>query len=388
MIMTTEIFARNNDVLAIYVQELNEILAQQELHEILAGVPLTPGHQASALRAAIALGYCRLFGADLGDEDGALPLPIAKAATTALHDLIDDAAKRAQILAHDWDSTDEPIERDELCVRLLLDRMDIHAAYIAVDEALLEAYGDQEISWQEYDSTLQALTEKAEQLDVALQQPGNLEILSTVAHLPLIENWRILLTQDHHGLMPWWLSGLLSEVAQVSMHEALKRMPSAGIWQTVARAVTDKEERQLAALKLHLLMTLRARVAAAPAGQPVIIRWISPDSQYEAHCVLVQDKRPEQIEIVFMTSAGEPALRLGNQPVWLADLESKISAEGKAWFPSDGLLQALESGKPPCLAVGSSREVWEADLQSIPPDLVEALHHESGTDSPSVQEAS
>jgi hypothetical protein len=55
MIMTTEIFARNNDVLAIYVQELNEILAQQELHEILAGVPLTPAHQASALRAAIAL---------------------------------------------------------------------------------------------------------------------------------------------------------------------------------------------------------------------------------------------------------------------------------------------------------------------------------------------
>lgn len=152
--MTTEIFARNNDVLAIYVQELNEILAQQELHEILAGVPLTPAHQASALRAAIALGYCRLFGADLGDEDGALPLPIAKAATTALHDLIDDAAKRAQTLAHDWDSTDEPVERDELCVRLLLDRMDIHAAYIAVDEALLEAYGDQEISWQEYDSTL------------------------------------------------------------------------------------------------------------------------------------------------------------------------------------------------------------------------------------------
>jgi hypothetical protein len=388
MIMTTEIFARNNDVLAIYVQELNEILAQQELHEILAGVPLTPGHQASALRAAIALGYCRLFGADLGDEDGALPLPIAKAATTALHDLIDDAAKRAQTLAHDWDSTDEPIERDELCVRLLLDRMDIHAAYIAVDEALLEAYGDREISWQEYDSSLQALTEKVEQLDTALQQPENLEILSTVAHLPLIENWRILLTEDHQALMPWWLSGLLSEVAQVSMQEALKRMPSAGIWQAVARAVTDKEERQLAALKLLLLMTLRARVAAAPAGQPVIIRWVSPDSQYEAHCVLVQDKRPEQIEIVFMTSAGEPALGLSNQPVWLADLESKISAEGKAWFPSDGLLQALESGKPPCLAVGSSREVWEADLQSIPPDLVEALHHESGTDSPSVQEAS
>jgi hypothetical protein len=388
MIMTTEIFARNNDVLAIYVQELNEILAQQELHEILAGVPLTPGHQASALRAAIALGYCRLFGADLGDEDGALPLPIAKAATTALHDLIDDAAKRAQTLAHDWDSTDEPIERDELCVRLLLDRMDIHAAYIAVDEALLEAYGDREISWQEYDSSLQALTEKVEQLDTALQQSENLEILSTVAHLPLIENWRILLTQDHQGLMPWWLSGLLSEVAQVSMQEALKRMPSAGIWQAVARAVTDKEERQLAALKLLLLMTLRARVAAAPAGQPVIIRWVSPDGQYEAHCVLVQDKRPEQIEIVFMTRAGEPALGLSNQPVWLADLESKISAEGKAWFPSDGLLQALESGKPPCLAVGSSREVWEADLQSIPPDLVEALHHESGTDSPSAQEAS
>jgi hypothetical protein len=388
MIMTTEIFARNNDVLAIYVQELNEILAQQELHEILAGVPLTPAHQASALRAAIALGYCRLFGADLGDEDGALPLPIAKAATTALHDLIDDAAKRAQTLAHDWDSTDEPIERDELCVRLLLDRMDIHAAYIAVDEALLEAYGDQEISWQEYDSSLRALTDKVEQLDTALQQSENLEILSTVAHLPLIENWRILLTEDHQALMPWWLSGLLSEVAQVSMQEALKRMPSAEIWQAVARAVTDKEERQLAALKLLLLMTLRARVAAAPAGQPVIIRWVSPDGQYEALCVLVQDKRPEQIEIVFMTSAGEPALGLSNQPVWLADLESKISAEGKAWFPSDGLLQALESGKPPCLAVGSSREVWEADLQSIPPDLVEALHHESGTDSPSAQEAS
>jgi hypothetical protein len=284
------------------------------------------------------LGYCRLFGADLGDEDGALPLPIAKAATTALHDLIDDAAKRAQTLAHDWDSTDEPIERDELCVRLLLDRMDIHAAYIAVDEALLEAYGDQEISWQEYDSSLQALTEKVEQLDTALQQSGNLEILSTVAHLPLIENWRIPLTEDHQALMPWWLSGLLSEVAQVSMQEALKRMPSAGIWQAVARAVTDKEERQLAALKLLLLMTLRARVAAAPAGQPVIIRWVSPDGQYEAHCVLVQDKRPEQIEIVFMTRAGEPALGLSNQPVWLADLESKISAEGKAWFPSDDLL--------------------------------------------------
>jgi hypothetical protein len=388
MIMTTEIFARNNDVLAIYVQELNEILAQQELHEILAGVPLTLGHQASALRAAIALGYCRLFGADLGDEDGALPLPIAKAAMTALHALIDDAAKRAQTLAHNWDSTDEPMERDELCVRLLLDRMDIHAAYIAVDEALLEAYGDQEISWQEYDSSLQALTEKVEQLDAALQQSENLEILSTVAHLPLIENWRILLTEDHQALMPWWLSGLLSEVAQVSMHEALKRMPSAGIWQTVARAVTDKEERQLAALKLLLLMTLRARVAAAPAGQPVIVRWVSPDGQYEAHCVLVQDKRPEQIEIVFMTRAGEPALGLSNQPVWLADLESKISAEGKAWFPSDDLLRALESGKPPCLAVGSSREVWEADLQSIPPDLVEALHHESGTDFPSTPEAS
>lgn len=386
--MAMKIFDRNNDVLATYVQELNEILAEQELHEILAGVPPTPAHQASALRAAIALGYCRLFGADLGDADGALPLPIAKAATSALHDLIDDTVKRAETLAHDWDSTDEPIERDELCIRLLQDRMDIHAAYIALDEAWLEAYGEQEISWQEYDRALQALTERVERLDAALQQPENLEILSTVAHLPLIENWRILLAGDHQVLMPWWLSGLLSEVAQVSAREALKRMPSAEIWRTVARAVTEKEQRKLVTLKLLLWTALHVRAAAAPAGRPVIIRWVSPDHEYEALCVLVQDKRPEQIEMVFMTRAGELVPGLSNQPVWLADLESKISAEGKAGFPSDGLLQALESGKPPCLVVGSSREVWEVDLESVPPDFVEALHHESDTNPSSAQEAS
>ncbi len=386
--MTTEIFARNNDVLAIFVQELNEVLAEQELHEILGGVTLTPAHQASALRAAIALGYCRLFGADLGEEDGALPLLIAKAAMPSLHALIDDTAKRAETLADDWDSIDELVERDELCIRLLQDRMDIHAAYIAVDEAFLEAYGEQEISWKEYDNTLQALAEKVERLDAALQQPENLEILSTVAHLPLIENWRILLTEDHQALMPWWLSGLLSEVAQASVRKALKRMPSAEIWRAVARTVTEKAQRELVVVKLLLLAALRARIAASPAAQPVIIRWVSPDGQYEAHCVLVQDKRPEHIEIVFMTRTGEPAPDLSNQPVWLADLESKINAEGKAWFPSDGLLQALESGKPPCLAVGGSREVWEVDLQSVPPDLVEALHHESGTNPPPAQEAS
>ncbi|MCS7159344.1 MAG: hypothetical protein RMJ19_02630, partial [Gemmatales bacterium] len=177
--------------------DLYDALSGTKLQSLLDGAPADQETHTQALEAAVALGYCRLYDITLGEEDGVLPKAIAQVAAVALASQLDNLIQDAENLPQRWDETEEPSERDELCLSLLEERMNAQAAYIAIEEALLEAQSEGEISWAEYSMTLDSLIQRLEQIDQALRTPDRLHILSTVAHYPLLRNWRQMLGGDY-----------------------------------------------------------------------------------------------------------------------------------------------------------------------------------------------
>src|SRR5262245_21624986 len=92
----------------------------------------------AAYRAAVALGRSRLFGVPLGDWDGLLALPLARAAARELCRRLRRLRQRAGDLSVFWDQHDN-IESREECLCLIEERMDAWAAFVSLDEAQLDA---------------------------------------------------------------------------------------------------------------------------------------------------------------------------------------------------------------------------------------------------------
>src|SRR5262249_34712833 len=115
------------------VDALRAALVQEELAEFGRAGPVTERAREAACDLAVAVGRCRLFGSEPGEDlDGTLPAPVALAAAVALAERLRGWAEEASTLGRRWDENDDPIEAEDLCLDLLEMRMDAWAAYVAI----------------------------------------------------------------------------------------------------------------------------------------------------------------------------------------------------------------------------------------------------------------
>jgi len=198
------------DVLG-YVQQLREALAAKEL-EKFDSVPDEAAEHAAA-RVATALGYCRVFGLDAGEDEGVLPAPEALGATKALMREIQDLRRAVDTLPERWGNA--PIgEEEAVCVDVLMRRMDVWTASIALNEAALAAIFSRDPMAERLCLSLDALGEAVTSLDSLMKKEENLELLSTLVDTELLRNWKALLIKPYASRPPYWLDGTLETVAE------------------------------------------------------------------------------------------------------------------------------------------------------------------------------
>jgi DEAD/DEAH box helicase domain-containing protein len=156
---------------------------------------------------ALALGRCRLFGVNVGDESDftLAPEPFSLASSwllKRLRGLIRWARDIDQLRNRGGAYVDQ-----NLALELLEIRMDAHAAYIALDEAYAAARFTGEVEADAMGRRLHQVRRLIDRLDGNLQ--NQIPLLRLAASTRLLENWRRLLAPAYRDCPPWWLDGCL-----------------------------------------------------------------------------------------------------------------------------------------------------------------------------------
>jgi hypothetical protein len=177
----------------------------------------------AAYRLAVALGHCRLYGIDLGDQDGTLLVAVGVAAARQLADYVHVWKKDAHQLPRRWEQAAEPQEAADYVVDLLTARMEAWAAFLAIDEAYQECLESAATQEAAFAAALDAVLAALGPLDEALRQ--HLHLLALAADTRLLENWRGLLAEEYRASLPWWLDGRLEKKAESIAEVALVLQP-------------------------------------------------------------------------------------------------------------------------------------------------------------------
>jgi hypothetical protein len=156
---------------------------------------------------ALALGRCRLFGVNVGDESDftLAPEPFSHASSWLM--------KRLRVLIRWAENIEQLRDRgrayvdQNLALELLEIRMDAHAAYLALDEAYAAARFVGEVEADAMGRRLHQVRRLIDRLDGNLQ--NQIPLLRLAAGTRLLENWRRLLAPAYRDLPPWWLNGCL-----------------------------------------------------------------------------------------------------------------------------------------------------------------------------------
>lgn len=201
------------------LDDLADIRRHGDLHDAASG-NWNENSRAAALFLARAIGYCRIWGVDAGDEDGSLP---AAMLTQVCAELRDRAQGALLELTHfeielDLATTQDALEL--LATTALENRMDAWAMWIAIDERIQMLLQDE----PSVDSNgsemrgmvLSQLMSALEQWDVDLQARGDLLALGLDPYL--IDNWRAALAEPFDEFVPWWLhEKFWSEAAKLTV---------------------------------------------------------------------------------------------------------------------------------------------------------------------------
>ena len=204
-----------------YVEELRESLADPLLDEFDAN-PSAEAKQA-ALRVAVNLGYCRLFGIDAGEVDGVMPLAEAIGAAEALDDFVDESIAEVKRYPKEWDNTLGE-EAEDLTIGILDRRMDAWAAHVAISEAALWATVGRASGISYLLEAQERYEAKLRQLDELMQTPEVIELLSTVTGTRVLENWRVQLVEPYSLSLLYWLDGTLEAVAKRVEEEVMNTL--------------------------------------------------------------------------------------------------------------------------------------------------------------------
>ena len=188
--------------------DLIQALTQPELSEIKSEQPVSPGSQRASLWLAVALGRCRLFGADPGDHNGVLPAWIAIAAANELSIQLRRLTDKIREWAEQVEQQESDVMDDGLDVgHIFFLWMDIWAAFEAIDEGYDACVTAEDEAEKEFRHILDSLNRESESLNEEAQ--NHTDLLCVVAETELLSNWRSFLVEPYKGLVPWWLDGTL-----------------------------------------------------------------------------------------------------------------------------------------------------------------------------------
>jgi hypothetical protein len=313
----------------------------------------------AAYRLALCLGRCRLFGVEPGDDlRDVLPLNAALAAAADLTGLLENRARKAASLGEEWEQAVDPAEADNLCAGLLNVCMEAWAIGIALDRAVLEGEQQGDARARTLAEAIDRCHEALDRFDEALE--GQLEVLATIAHTHLLENWRALLAPAYRENLPWWLDGRLEEIATRLREEAVRTLPGPAAWSEARRRAAAAGLVMTAAFSCLLLRARRAGRAEVLEAPPTLLKWTSPEG--EAAYLKLPREGETTLTVQFFTADRDPARMLDAQPVWLAGVPSEVR-EAKATF---ALAAVEEAGQDLRLEVGPERTTWQPDATNLP----------------------
>jgi hypothetical protein len=160
------------------------------------------------------LGFCRLYGVDLNDEDGHLPMEVSTVALEELTNKLERSYEEFKSFVRnhsDSNDADEFESFDRSCLVL-----DLRMRAWAVEEATEEsAWALREVNEPNAAASVEERLAQyrvtLDKLDGLLQE--NVECLSTVAGCYQLENWRNRLAAKYQ-IIAWWLDGRLEEAAR------------------------------------------------------------------------------------------------------------------------------------------------------------------------------
>lgn len=217
----------DNCGLAFWVDRTGDIADVREAILTHQGVDLDSiDSQQSAWTLVVAMGRCKLFGIPL-PQDCILPqealVQIGTKALLFAKEHLAELARQAENLDEQW-SERSSFEKDDLCCSLLEARMNVHGASMFIHEIWQEAIGMNPLPEKFLSLDFQE-SEWIDNLDEKMQE--EVETLSTIVDLPMLENWRKrMVGGEFEGLFPWWLDGTLEKVAEELHCESLAMMPS------------------------------------------------------------------------------------------------------------------------------------------------------------------
>lgn len=343
-----------------YLEQLRDALADPLLDEFDGQSPSDEAKQAAA-RLAVALGYCRLFGIDPGEDDGTLPVPEARGAIESLLQQIHELREQVRTLPERWDDAADGFEAESMCADILEQRMDLWAAMVALGEASLSALIDEDPGAEELSEGLERLMNAIFDLDDEIKQQEVLLLLSTLTETELLENWRRNLVEPYASILPYWLDGTLEDAAEYLKHEFEATVPRFGIVKPEVRASQGIRE-----VFQNLPQPLAVAADAQSLSDPfVLLKWRSPDGQYLAR--LFVPKQPVIGQVVSFvlvklqrdTPDGKelPASDLAGTSISLGGVVTQISADGSAKMALDALVKAAHEQEEFALRVGDC--IWE-----------------------------
>jgi len=343
------------------IPRLEEAMENPALDAFDEGEPDSQDALCAAYDLAVALGWCRLAGLEPGEGlDGTLSASMALAAAREIIHRSSQWIADANKLGDNWDSADDPFEKEEILCGALTERMDVWGATAAIDEACLSALTEVTPEITELQDDADRAFGAMSAFDDALYEQRSL--LSAILDTNLIENWRDALLRNHRLNLPWWLDGTLEEQARKVEREALNLVPSAKTW-TRLHEYFDAPAEGEASLRIDRwlpaatsMLAAASDAAQAKARLGRILRWRNRDGTLEAIIGLVDLYFPHSsLTVSFLhADTGGFAVELADHPVTLAGVAGRIDAEGYARFTHESLWEHSQSA--PVLTVDD--EQW------------------------------
>lgn len=291
-------------------------------------------HSAAAFSLCLALGRCRLFDVSLDDSiDGSLPQDVARAAAERFLQHLQGWNADAVALADHWDAAVDAVEAEDLCGGILSARMDAWAIWIALDESYRDWLESADNDDEAFVHTLEEIAVPIRQFDLALQ--GHIDLLSTIADLHLLDNWREEIASELQSCLPWWLDGSLEDVHEQHSRTLEQGLPDEDTWRQLSESlsVTSLPQRTW---RFQLSDELQL-AAAGPAESKIVLEtegrelWIIRHGQPDLLCLQLMADPEVRVDEILID--GKPL-----------ELVEDWDDEQEAVFRRQDVMPALQAG--------------------------------------------
>ncbi len=347
------------------IEELRHALASVTLDELErpSGTAFKPSPAAcqAAFEVALWLGRAEVYGIDLGELDGQMPLAMIQAALLYADSAIEKLAAEVPRLGPLWDHSPEPdIEGTDAVCGVLQDSFDIWSAMNAIGESLLGQYiagpdVEQTPEFKHVQAMLVQVRQKCTHVESLLVQEQ--ELLTIACETNLLANLRANLLPEYRVMAPWWLMGKLETLAQQMESDQSSVFDNPRFLDAVRRLDQRNANRWLLGGLARPLAAAAAGSAAHAGPSLLMTRWRHEASGRTAELLVdttIAEDAP--VALAFFEADNSPARAMQGQSVALGGVAATIDAEGFAWFTKAQLRSGDGRGS---LFVGSEKTPWE-----------------------------